>query len=201
MSDPKVPKEKEPEGEPDSEEESGTNPLQGLAEKLENSKCIRKQVLSQKALLEWTAPNRVGVVSNQSLKLNADVLEVVLKVWCPVAPDRKTVPVGYLKREVGFWNKYKGFWNWNLDIKHVCKITMIAYVNGCLADQRLQGGQAPLASEHRFDSLRGACHQGFYLKADSDAWWVKKAGIFPAAKPSFISFEWATESTIKKLES
>lgn len=73
--------------------------MNGLAVLLEGSKEIRKHALNTESLLKWVAPNRVGVVTNASIKLNADVLQHVLEVWCPVAPDRKTVPVGSVKTE------------------------------------------------------------------------------------------------------
>jgi hypothetical protein len=74
------------------------NPLQGLADDLEDVAAIRKYCLKNKALLSWLSPQKVGVVSNKSLKMNAPVLEIVLRKWCPVAPDRKTVPVNFLKK-------------------------------------------------------------------------------------------------------
>lgn len=81
--------------------EKPVNPLEGLRDDFDEHSAIRKFVLSEKALLRWVAPNKVGVVSNKSLKLNSAVLEAVLRKWCPAAPDRKTVPVGWLKMEVG----------------------------------------------------------------------------------------------------
>ena len=77
------------------------NPLQGLADDLEDVAAIRKYCLKNKALLSWLSPQKVGVVSNKSLKMNAPVLEIVLRKWCPVAPDRKTVPVNFLKKQAG----------------------------------------------------------------------------------------------------
>lgn len=78
---------------------SQKNPLEGLGACFEETKMIRKFAISENALLKWLGPDKVGVVTNQSLKLNAKVLEVVLRFWCPNAPDRKTVPVGWLKLE------------------------------------------------------------------------------------------------------
>ena len=73
--------------------------LDGLGETFENDAYIRKYAQKTQALLQWLAPNKVGVVTNKSLKLNCVVLEQVLLAWCPVAPDRKTVPVGAMKEE------------------------------------------------------------------------------------------------------
>lgn len=73
--------------------------LDGLGAAFENCKEIRKHTLNHQGLLKWLAPEKVGVITNKSLKLNAQVLEHVLQIWCPVAPDRKTVPVGALKLE------------------------------------------------------------------------------------------------------
>lgn len=89
------------EGEAPARLEPHCYPLEGLADDFESDSSIRKTTLRTKALLTWVAPNKVGVVTNKSLKLNAPILEVVLRKWCPVAPNRKTVPVGYLKKEVG----------------------------------------------------------------------------------------------------
>ena len=77
------------------------NPLKGFCTALEGDKEIRKFGLRNQALLQWLSPKHVGVVSNKSLKLNASVLEILLHKWCPNAPDRKTVPIGWLKLEAG----------------------------------------------------------------------------------------------------
>ena len=89
-------------GKDDKDNEVETsNLLEGLASELEDIPGIRKATMKNQSLLQWLAPNKVGVVTNKSLKLNAHVLEVILKKWCPVGPDRKTVPVGFLKVEAG----------------------------------------------------------------------------------------------------
>ena len=80
---------------------AAVNLLEGLGVALENAKFIRKYALNHQALLQWLAPNKVGVVSNKSLKLNAAVLEIILRHWCPNAADSKTVPIGWLKLEAG----------------------------------------------------------------------------------------------------
>ncbi len=77
------------------------SPLKGLAKFLEEDSSIRQHALNNQALLKWPKPDRVGVITNSALKLNSHVIEKVLTIWCPNAPDRKTTPVGFLKREVG----------------------------------------------------------------------------------------------------
>lgn len=77
------------------------SPLEGLAKFLENDSSIRQHALNNQALLKWPKPDKVGVITNSSLKLNSQVIEKVLTIWCPNAPDRKTTPVGFLKREAG----------------------------------------------------------------------------------------------------
>ena len=47
------------------------NPLQGLADDLEDVAAIRKYCLKNKALLSWLSAQKVGVISNKSLKMNA----------------------------------------------------------------------------------------------------------------------------------
>ena len=79
------------------------NPLKGFSTALEGDKNIRKFGLNNHSLLQWLSPQQVGVVSNKSLKLNAHILEILLHKWCPNAPDRKTVPIGWLKLEAGVY--------------------------------------------------------------------------------------------------
>ena len=79
------------------------NPLKGFSTALEGDKNIRKFGLNNHSLLQWLSPQQVGVVSNKSLKLNANILEILLHKWCPNAPDRKTVPIGWLKLEAGVY--------------------------------------------------------------------------------------------------
>ena len=81
------------------ESETKSNPLHGLAGDWEAVATIRKHALKSKSLVSWLSPEKVGVVSNKSLKKNAQVLEIILLKWCPVATDRKTVPVDFLKKE------------------------------------------------------------------------------------------------------
>ena len=78
-------------------------PLKDSAQLWKGDKNIRKFGLNNHSLLQWLSPQQVGVVSNKSLKLNAHILEILLHKWCPNAPDRKTVPIGWLKLEAGVY--------------------------------------------------------------------------------------------------
>ena len=110
------------------EPQTRSNPLQGLADDLEDIAAIRKYTMKNKALLSWPSPQKVGVVSNKSLKMNARVLEIVLMKWCPVAPDRKTVPVHFLKQQarVQHW------------LQPVCNLHKLALRGICCNDSYLQ---------------------------------------------------------------
>ena len=71
--------------------------LHGLGAAWESANSIRRHVLKEGQLLRWSNKETVGVVNFPTLKLNCQVLEILLSFWCPQAQDRKTVPIKLLK--------------------------------------------------------------------------------------------------------
>ena len=55
-----------------------------------------------KHLLKWPKPDKVGVITNSSLKLNSQVIEKGFDNFgAPMHQIERTTPVGFLKREAG----------------------------------------------------------------------------------------------------
>ena len=72
---------------------------EGLAAAWEKKGRLRRKCLTSKSLLEWLAPNRVGVVTMHMLKLNVPVILSLLKIYLPQAPKPKTCNLDLLKAE------------------------------------------------------------------------------------------------------
>ena len=93
---------------PQSTGETGdldTHTLDGLAKSWESDRVVRYNTRKSKTLLTW--PKKLnkdgnwetltGVCSMEALKMNAPVMRHLLEYWCPIAPDRKTAHVDYVK--------------------------------------------------------------------------------------------------------
>ena len=79
--------------------------LDGLAKSWESDRVVRYSGRKSKALLTWPKKlnkdgnweTHTGVCSMEALKMNAPVMRHLLEHWCPIAPDRKTAHVDYIK--------------------------------------------------------------------------------------------------------
>ena len=75
--------------------------LSTLASLWEDDKRVRRHASRSKSLLTWIAPNRVGVVTMKTLKLNLDVMWPLVRLYVPNARVHKTSPLDPIKDEVG----------------------------------------------------------------------------------------------------
>lgn len=82
-------------------EANKVKPLHGLAEAWEGDSRVRRFALKKGGFLQWPNDQKVGVISFESIKPNATVISHILKLHCPEAEDRKTVPIDGLKPQVG----------------------------------------------------------------------------------------------------
>jgi len=73
--------------------------LEGLSEKWDDTKRVRRKVTARKELLEWPSPKQVGVMSLEALVSNRDLLQCLIDHWCAQTSKPKTVNVNDLKRE------------------------------------------------------------------------------------------------------
>ena len=73
--------------------------LEGLAKKWEADKATRKLLLSTGHILKWTEPKKVGVINLETMRPNANVLEILLHRYLPDAPELRTINVFAARRE------------------------------------------------------------------------------------------------------
>ena len=86
--------------------------LNGLADDWESDSRVRRPALKAGGVLQWPDPKKMGVVNFASIKLNCEVLTHLLHIWCPIAEDRKTVPIKLVKPQefVGLLQFFGGLW-------------------------------------------------------------------------------------------
>ena len=75
--------------------------LSTLAYLWEDDRRIRRHATRSKSLLTWIAPNKVGVVTMRTLKLNVDVMWPLVQLYVPNSRVNKTSPLDPIKAEVG----------------------------------------------------------------------------------------------------
>lgn len=79
--------------------------LIGLAENWEGESSIRRPAIKEGGLLQWPfnkeGQRMVGVINFPAIKLNKAAVAHLMHSWCPDAEDRKTVPIGCVKPQVG----------------------------------------------------------------------------------------------------
>lgn len=81
--------------------------LSTLANLWEDDKRVRRHATRSKSLLTWIAPNKVGVVTMRTLKLNLDVIWPLVQLYVPNARVNKTSPLDPIKNEVGVLQQLK----------------------------------------------------------------------------------------------
>ena len=74
--------------------------LEGLGLKWEADSDLRTQVLQTKSLLKWPSPKKTGVISFETVALNAKIICMTLEVWCPQVSEAKTVHIDHVRSEV-----------------------------------------------------------------------------------------------------
>lgn len=77
----------------------GPEPLNGLADVWEKNKTIRRHALKEMSLLGWPSQEQTGVISQDALASNCDVILEAIEVWCPQVSVPKAMPVEDLKVE------------------------------------------------------------------------------------------------------
>ena len=73
--------------------------VRGLSTAWANNEACRLQVVKGKTLLRWPDPQRTGICSQKSLKLNKSVMLAVASVLGPQSPHKLGLNVGPLKKE------------------------------------------------------------------------------------------------------
>ena len=88
---------------PKKEQKADELALDGLAEKWEKEKEIRKRLLKTGRLLVWEEPKKVGIINFKSMRPNASVLTILLHHYLPPIPELRTINVFAARREAEVW--------------------------------------------------------------------------------------------------
>ncbi len=83
------------------DEEQCRASLEGLVKAWADDEHIRSLVLHRKSLLTWPSPKTKGVISFETMNLNAHVLSKVLEIWCPQLAYPKTLCIDDVREQVG----------------------------------------------------------------------------------------------------
>lgn len=81
----------------DEEVESST--LSGLGAQWEKDDVIRQNTLKNNSVLVWPKPTMVGVISFETVAINARVLDYMLRLHCPRLSQAKTVNIDHVRSE------------------------------------------------------------------------------------------------------
>ena len=75
--------------------------LVGLARIIANNAMLRQRALDH-ALLHWECEKKKGLISQENLALNVDLIMAVLRIWLPQLTDStKTVNIDEVREQVG----------------------------------------------------------------------------------------------------
>lgn len=75
--------------------------LDGLAEAWEDDKTIRSVVLHKGSLCSWPNVASTGVITFETMKMNAKVIMKILEVWCPKTLHPQTVYIDHMRAQDG----------------------------------------------------------------------------------------------------
>ena len=81
------------------EEEIESSTLVGLGVQWEKDEVIRQNTLKNNSLLVWPTPKMTGVISFETVAMNARVLDYLLRLHCPLLSPAKTVNIDHVRSE------------------------------------------------------------------------------------------------------
>ena len=141
--------------------------LEGIADIWEDNKSIRRASLRTKSLLQWISPEKVGVVTMNTVKLNVEVLIPLCEMYMSQAPPGKTSPVDLLKEQAFKFSGGSLCWTLHSLKVYPCKLNLISSspLSGLEIPQQVRVGQRDRpsalrrtrASVHDFDHQPEEC--------------------------------------------
>ena len=75
--------------------------LDGLADRWENSKVVRKLMLQNGSIFAWPSPQKTGVVSFETIAQNAPCLSLLIDLWCPQTSTAMTILAPQAREQAG----------------------------------------------------------------------------------------------------
>lgn len=75
--------------------------LEGLVKAWADDEHVRSLLLHKKSLLSWPSPAKKGVISFETMNLNAHVLSKIFEIWCPQLEYPKTLLIDDVRDQVG----------------------------------------------------------------------------------------------------
>ena len=103
--------------------------IEGIADTWEDNKSIRRASYRTKSLLQWISPEKVGVVTMTTVKLNVDVLIPLCELYMSQAPPGKTSPVDLLKEQVFGFSNGSLYWILQSLKIHPCKLNLFSFAH------------------------------------------------------------------------
>ena len=87
--------------EPEIAPEGAGFSLEGLWRKWSNDERVRALLLKSDSLFHWPSLKTTGIITFQSLGMNASVIDAVLDVWGPQLSAAKTIYLEHARDEAG----------------------------------------------------------------------------------------------------